>query len=94
MKDSLHTTLLPLALTREALLDSLVLIVLDWQKPWTFLRELKTWLEAVSKVIADIEKDNVESAAQERRRRKGKYIADEGRETRKSLCTSHASSPR
>lgn len=82
--NDLHASLLPMALSRESLLDSLVLIILDWEKPWTFLRELRRWLEAVRKVMNDIENDKAEaSAAQESRRRKGKYVVDECRELRK-----------
>jgi hypothetical protein len=83
MDNALHTALMPMALTREALVDSLVLIVLDWEKPWTFLRDLRTWFQALIKVISDIEND-ANAFSQDNRRRKGKYVVEEGRELRKS----------
>lgn len=82
MENALHATLMPFALTREALVDSLVLIILDWEKPWTFLRDLKLWLQALTKVMADIEND-IDEPSQDKRRRKGKYVVEEGRELRK-----------
>ncbi|PWN49968.1 DLIC-domain-containing protein [Violaceomyces palustris] len=35
----------------EALKDSLVLITLDWERPWTFLEQLRNWLEIFSNLI-------------------------------------------
>lgn len=82
--NDLHTSLLPMALSRESLLDSLVLVILDWERPWTFLRELRRWLEAIRRVVNDIANDKAQaSAAQESRRRKGKHVVDESRDLRK-----------
>ncbi|BGP21211.1 hypothetical protein JCM10295v2_000082 [Rhodotorula toruloides] len=39
-----YPALLSLALSRSSLLDSLVILVLDWEKPWNFVRELEAWL--------------------------------------------------
>ncbi|KAJ8297296.1 Protein CSN12 [Rhodotorula toruloides] len=39
-----YPALLSLALSRSNLLDSLVVLVLDWEKPWNFVRELEAWL--------------------------------------------------
>lgn len=45
-----YTTLLPHFLPpRASLPHTLVIIVLDWTRPWTFLDELHTWLEWVEK---------------------------------------------
>lgn len=84
MNNALHTTLLPLALTQESLLDTLILIVLDWERPWTFLRDLKRWLESIRKVVEDI-KNEVDKVSQDSRRRKGKYVVEEGQELRRSI---------
>lgn len=89
MDNALHTTLLPSALTKETLLDTLILIVLDWEKPWSFLRDLKKWLEAITKVIQDIESGEDEDA-HDSRRRKGKYIVEEAR----VLCRSRQKLPK
>jgi len=43
---SSYTALLPHYLPpRATLLSTLVVIVLDWTRPWTFVEELETWLE-------------------------------------------------
>ena len=43
-----YTALLPHFLPpRSALLQTLVVIVLDWTRPWTFVEELETWLSWV-----------------------------------------------
>ncbi len=45
---SAFTALLPhFLLPRSTLSSSLVIIVLDWTRPWTFVEELETWLTAV-----------------------------------------------
>jgi len=41
-----YTALLPHYLPpRTTLLSTLVVIVLDWTRPWTFVEELETWFE-------------------------------------------------
>lgn len=43
-----YTSLLPhFAPPRTALPHTLVMIVLDWTRPWTFVDELETWLQWV-----------------------------------------------
>ncbi|GAA6040958.1 hypothetical protein JCM8097_000511 [Rhodosporidiobolus ruineniae] len=37
-------SLLSLALTPQTLLDSLVVLVLDWERPWRFVEELEGWV--------------------------------------------------
>lgn len=54
--------------------------MLDWEKPWTFLRDLKIWLEALNKVVDGIEREGERDATQDSRRRKGKHVVEEGRE--------------
>ncbi|BGO98981.1 hypothetical protein NBRC10513v2_000083 [Rhodotorula toruloides] len=39
-----YPALLSLALSRSNLLDSLIILVLDWEKPWNFVKELEAWL--------------------------------------------------
>lgn len=46
-----YPSLLPLALTKATLLDSLVVIVLDWERPWRFLRDLKGWMGVLDGVL-------------------------------------------
>lgn len=35
----------------EAIQDSLILITLDWEQPWTFLEQLRNWLEILRELI-------------------------------------------
>ncbi|GAA5910638.1 uncharacterized protein JCM6883_003238 [Sporobolomyces salmoneus] len=44
-------SLLPLALSRETLLDSLIVVVLDWDKPWSFIEQLEGWIEMIKRQI-------------------------------------------
>ncbi|BGP52586.1 hypothetical protein JCM8202v2_000141 [Rhodotorula sphaerocarpa] len=46
-----RSRLASLALSRCALADSLVMLVLDWQKPWTFVRELEGWIETLERAL-------------------------------------------
>jgi hypothetical protein len=45
-----------LALTAETLLDSVVLIALDWEKPSQFVEELQSRLAEVQACVQEIEK--------------------------------------
>lgn len=64
------SSLLPLALTAKTLLDSVVLIVLDWEKPSLFIEELQARLAEVQACVQEIEKQ------------KGKaWIVQEGRDS-------------
>lgn len=65
--------MLPLALSAESLSDSLVLITLDWQTPWLFVRQLQEALEAVRSCVEALEKQ-----------KGGAFAAEEGREQGKS----------
>lgn len=63
-------SLLPLALTADTLLDSVVLIALDWEKPSQFVEELQSRLAEVRACVQEIEKQ------------KGKaWIVQEGRDS-------------
>ncbi|SCV67977.1 BQ2448_98 [Microbotryum intermedium] len=46
-----HPSLLSLALSRSTLLDSLVVVVLDWESPNKFLRELEAWINVLTRVV-------------------------------------------
>ncbi|KAH8918355.1 dynein light intermediate chain [Atractiella rhizophila] len=52
-----YTSLLPLALppTSVSLLDSLILIVLDWERPWSFIDTFRRWMVAVEVVLSRIQ---------------------------------------
>lgn len=46
-----YPSLLPLALSKATLLDSLVVIVLDWERPWLFMRDLRAWIAVLESVL-------------------------------------------
>ena len=46
-----YPALLPLSLSKKTLLDSLVVIVLDWERPWSFVKELKEWIAMLEEVL-------------------------------------------
>ncbi|KND03137.1 uncharacterized protein SPPG_02200 [Spizellomyces punctatus DAOM BR117] len=48
------------ALKADTLADSLVILVLDWARPWTFLKTLEDWLSILEKHIATLEERNPE----------------------------------
>lgn len=47
-----YPDLVQLALDKSTLLDSLVLITLDWEKPWNFLQQLRDWIQLLERVLA------------------------------------------
>ena len=69
---SSYTALLPHFLPpRSSLLQTLIIIVLDWTRPWTFIEELQTWLtwiETWSKGDASRELEIIREESRERRR--------------------------
>ncbi|PWN42077.1 DLIC-domain-containing protein [Ceraceosorus guamensis] len=72
-----------------AIKDSLFMIVLDWQAPWTFLEQLSTWLDVVRGVLEDAE--NAGANVEERARwTKERALADELREQLEAYIRSYA----
>ena len=69
---SSYTALLPHFLPpRSSLLQTLIIIVLDWTRPWTFIEELQTWLtwvETWSKGDASRELEVIREESRERRK--------------------------
>ena len=67
-----YTALLPHFLPpRSSLLQTLIIIVLDWTRPWTFVEELQTWLtwvETWSKGDASRELEIIREESRERRK--------------------------
>ena len=56
---------------RSSLLQTLIIIVLDWTRPWTFVEELQTWLtwvETWSKGDASRELEIIREESRERRK--------------------------
>lgn len=72
-----YTSLLPhFVPPRTSLPHTLVMIVLDWTRPWTFVEELETWLKWV------------ETWARGDAARELEIVREEGRERRKLLFSS------
>ncbi|GAA5836176.1 hypothetical protein JCM11251_007388 [Rhodosporidiobolus azoricus] len=51
---SFSAPLLSLALSRSTLLSSLILIVLDWEKPWKWVEELEGWIAVLEERLEGI----------------------------------------
>lgn len=47
-----YPELVSLALDKSTLQDSLIIITLDWEKPWNFLHELCDWIELLERTLA------------------------------------------
>ncbi|BGP36246.1 hypothetical protein JCM10449v2_000144 [Rhodotorula kratochvilovae] len=74
-----YPALLSLALAR----DSLILVCLDWDRPWEFVRQLEAWIALLEEMLA-------------RRTREGKekeWEAVEGRERLEAFIRSYAEPP-
>ncbi|BGP12267.1 hypothetical protein JCM10213_000038 [Rhodosporidiobolus nylandii] len=54
-----YPSLLSLALSKQTLLDSLVVIVLDWERPWRFVEELEGWIGLLEARLAQGDKDGL-----------------------------------
>ncbi|KAI9225695.1 MAG: dynein light intermediate chain-domain-containing protein [Piptocephalis tieghemiana] len=49
-----HPTLLPFALNADSLSNTAVIIVLDWQRPWSWVESLQRWLRVLTDGVAQI----------------------------------------
>ena len=54
---------------RSALPHTLVVVVLDWTRPWSFIQELETWLEWVEKWVKGDGTRELDIAKEENRER-------------------------
>lgn len=63
--------MLPLALSAGTLSDSMVIITLDWQAPWLFVRQLQQALQELRSCIEDIERQTGTAYAVEESREEG-----------------------
>ncbi|KAM0793520.1 hypothetical protein ACM66B_000959 [Microbotryomycetes sp. NB124-2] len=46
-----NASLLSLAMSPATLMDSIVLIVLDWEQPWRFMRDLHAWTSLIDELV-------------------------------------------
>lgn len=78
--------MLPLALAPSTLLDSLCLILLDWEKPWTFISHLTRWFSLLHKRQQDMvqEKDSTSSQGD-----RVEYLLEMGKEQLESAWRSY-----
>ncbi|KAK4055164.1 hypothetical protein OIV83_000444 [Microbotryomycetes sp. JL201] len=63
-----HASLLSLALTPATFMDSIILIVLDWEQPWRFMRDLHAWTSLLDELVDErgIGSSQAGSSARER----------------------------
>lgn len=71
-----YLPLLKFALSSETLEDSLVIIAIDWTRPWKFLHSLQRWIDVLQHAIDEICKEGSAGETWSR----GKAIVDELRE--------------
>ncbi|KAN0060831.1 hypothetical protein ACQY0O_007490 [Thecaphora frezii] len=65
----------------EALQDSLILITLDWEQPWTFLDQLRNWLEILRELVDSASEGSLSKRPHETRKwSKAQVALDEMRE--------------
>ncbi|GJN92050.1 hypothetical protein Rhopal_005078-T1 [Rhodotorula paludigena] len=75
-------SLLSLALSRSTLLDSLVVLVLDWERPWDFVKELEGWIALLE-----------EKLGSQRGAKDEQWEQVEGRERLEALVRSYVEPP-
>jgi dynein light intermediate chain 1 len=83
--DPAYASLLKYAVNQETIADDLVvMIVLDWSKPWDFVKSIEHWVEVIEKRLFQLflteygetkeEKENMSLEEQEERKRRGKEM--------------------
>ncbi|TIB74722.1 hypothetical protein E3Q23_00104 [Wallemia mellicola] len=53
-----YTDLINLVITPQSISDLLVVIQLDWEKPWNFIDDLSRWISWIDQHIAQLKKNN------------------------------------
>lgn len=53
-----YTDLINLVITPQSISDLLVVILLDWEKPWNFIDDLSRWISWIDHHIAQLKRDN------------------------------------
>ncbi|KAF9431454.1 hypothetical protein BGZ76_000284 [Entomortierella beljakovae] len=69
-----YHALLKYCLNTKAIADSIIVIVLDWSKPWTFMETLQRWIKVLEGAIDQICREGAVAAATWT---KGKALMDE-----------------
>ncbi|CAG8588116.1 20574_t:CDS:2, partial [Racocetra persica] len=73
-----YQSLLHFALNSTTLPDSLVVIVLDWARPWTFVETLQRWIKFIEVGIERVKKEGSVGAKDDWT--KGKAVVEEMQE--------------
>jgi dynein light intermediate chain 1, cytosolic len=81
--DKAYHSLLRFALNITTVPDSLVMIVLDWSCPWTFIESLQRWIKVVEQAIDAVKKEG--AAGEKDDWTKGKVLLEEMAELRMLL---------
>lgn len=72
--------LLKFAIRADTIVDSCVLILMDWTRPWKFLETLERWINVLHYLIDEICKEGI---AADTNWSKGRAVVDEIKEKRK-----------
>lgn len=73
-----YLPLLKFAINTNTLADSMVVIVLDWSKPWEFVESLQRWIKVLEELIENVCKEG--KAQSEHDWSKGQALVDELKE--------------
>jgi dynein light intermediate chain 1 len=76
-----YLPLLKFAISSNTLADSMIVIVLDWSKPWTFVESLQRWIKVLQELIDNVCKEG--RAAADNQWSQGQALVDELKEKRK-----------
>jgi dynein light intermediate chain 1 len=52
-----HPTLMKFAFNAHTLPDTLIIIALDWERPWTFIESLQRWFKLICDALNDIREE-------------------------------------
>ena len=78
-----YHALLKYCLNTKTAADSVVMIVLDWSRPWTFMETLERWIKVLEVAIEQIRQEGAISSTANWS--KGKALMEELQEKR-TLC--------
>ncbi|KAM3584238.1 hypothetical protein VKS41_003061 [Umbelopsis sp. WA50703] len=73
-----YLPLLKFAISSNTLADSMIVIVLDWSKPWTFVESLQRWIKVLQELIDNVCKEG--RAAADNQWSQGQALVDELKE--------------
>uniref|UniRef100_A0A1D1YDT5 Dynein light intermediate chain n=1 Tax=Anthurium amnicola TaxID=1678845 RepID=A0A1D1YDT5_9ARAE len=88
--DKAYHSLLRFALNLTTLPESLIVIVLDWSRPWTFVETLQRWIKVVEQAIDSVKKEG--ESGSKNGWTKGKVLVEEMTELLEKFIQSYSDS--